>query len=226
MPENFKFSKRPLPQTEDLVIRAMVQDANGDAFYPLTFTRERIDYITEASKGVSGIALKNGAKISVSMPYEELERKIYFVDLSASPVLDLRPVTGSGVAAGAGVPSLTRVFKGSSDKGEKKPIVDKPLTIAVFARQEGEINFQMLSFLDTEVDWSSVEGGGSGRNGAYTLFPLKNRRGPFGESEIIIDMSRQAFMEMYAKAKMDGLDTLDLREQTRQRAPGGPKTGF
>lgn len=84
----------------------------------------------------------------------------------------------------------------------------------------------MFSFLDTEVDWSAVEGGGNGRNGPYTIFPLRNRRGPFGDSEIIVDMPRQSFMEIYATAKMEGLDTLDLREQTRQRTPGGPKPGF
>ena len=220
MPENFKFSKRPLPETDDLVIRAMVQDEKGAAFHPLTFTRERIDYVTEVSKGISGIALKNGVKIAVSMAYEELEQKVYFADLSASSVLDLRSVTGNAIKAE--VPSLTRVFTEESSKEAKKPIVDKPLTIAVFARQEGELNFQMFSFIDTEVDWSSVDGAGNGRNGPYTSLPLRNRRGPFGDDEVIIDV----FMELYSKAKLDGLEALDLREKTRRRAPGGPKISY
>lgn len=224
MPENFKFSKRPLPETDDLVIRAMVRDEKGADFHPLTFTRERIDYITEVSKGVSGIALKNGAKIAVSVAYEDLEQKIYFADLSAAPVLDLRAVTGGAVKAE--VPSLTRVFAEESAKEGEKPIVDKPLTIAVFARQEGEMNFQMFTFIDTEVDWSSVDGAGNGRNGPYTSLPLRNRRAPFGDDEVIIDMSRDVFMELYSKAKLDGLDTLDLREKTRRRAPEGPKISY
>jgi hypothetical protein len=225
MADGFKFAKRLTSDADELLIRALVQDADGKAFRPITFEKSRIDYVTEVADGISGIALKTGARIAVAMPYEELERKIYFPDLGAEPVLDLRDVTGEAVK-GARVPAPVQDFTAvaaPAAAAEKKPFVDKPLKIAMFVRQSGEQNFQMYFVTDTNIDWSGVDGEANGKNGMLTKFPLRYGKGPFGETELIVDIPRAAFMELYNKAKMDGLDELDIRDWTRRRDPDGHK---
>jgi hypothetical protein len=225
MTDGFKFAKRLSSDAEELVIRAQLQDAAGGAFRAVTFEKSRIDYITEVDAATSGIVLKTGARIAVAMPYEELERKIYFPELGVAPVLDLRDVTGAA-AAGKQVPEPAKDFAVAAEKPEapaKRPFVDKPLKIAVFVRQQSEQNFQMCFVTDTNIDWSHVEGATNGRNGMYTQLRLRYGKGPFGETDIIIDMPRAAFMELYNKAKMEGAEELDLRDWTRRRDPDGHK---
>ncbi|MDE1153135.1 MAG: hypothetical protein PW788_11415 [Micavibrio sp.] len=221
---NPKFNKRLLPDAEDLIVRAQVSTSDGKAFVPLSFTRERIDYLTAVSEGVSGIVLKNGAKIPVNMPYEALEAKVYFADILNEPVLDLRALTGP-YAAAAVLPALSAEFDAAAAPavdGDKPPMVNKELTIAVFVRQAEQQNFQMFFVKDTNINWAGVDGE-DGRNGKLTKLPLRSSVGPFGEKNIIIDISRPTFMEFYNKAKMQGLDELDLREWTRRRDPDGIK---
>ena len=222
MTEAFKFNKRLTPDAEDLVLRVLVPDAAGKAFHPMTFMRERIDYVTEVSEAISGIALKSGVKIPVAMPYEDLEKKIYFADIINEPVLDLRNVTGPAVADAA-LPKLSADFNTVSPAAEgAKPLVDRELTIAAFVRQKEEQNFQMFFVKDTNINWAGVAGE-DGRNGKMTTLPLRYGKGPFGETTIQIDIPRPAFMELYNKAKLDGQDTLDLRDWTRRRDPDGHK---
>ena len=223
MTDGFKVSKRLTLDADELIIRAQVEDAAGGTFRPVTFGKSRIDYITEVANGISGIALKTGARIAVAMPYEELERKIYFPDMRDEPVLDLREMTGPVVKA-AVVPEPARDFTtAAAPKPEKRPFVDKPLTIGVFVRQSGEQNFQMFFVPDTNINWGSVTGEANGKNGMLTKLPLRYGKGPFSEDTLIIDMPRAAFMEVYNKAKLDGLEELDLRERTRRRDPDAPK---
>src|SRR5476649_1256497 len=162
MAEGFKFSKRLAAETDEVLIRACVADREGGAWHAVTFEKSRIDYITEVVGGVSGIALKTGAKIAVAMPYEELERKIYFADAREAPVLDLRGLTGPAVKEVIGKMALPgpatdfaavcRAKKPPEKKSqEKKPMIDKPLKIAGFARQSGEQNFQMVFVMDSSI---------------------------------------------------------------------------
>jgi len=220
-----KFNKRILPDADDLILRAQAATADGKGFAPMSFTRERIDYLTSVSEGVSGIVLKNGVKIAVKMDYEALENKIFFADLLNAPVLDLRDVTGTNVTT-APVPALSVEFdaaaKPAAADGEKLPMVNKELTIAVFVRQAEQQNFQMFFIKDSNINWNGVDGE-DGRNGKMTKLPLRSGVGPFGEKNIIIDIARPSFMEFYNKAKMQGLDQLDLREWTRRRDPDGIK---
>jgi hypothetical protein len=228
MADAFKFSKKISSDAGELLIRAQIADAAGAGWNPVTFEKSRIDYVTGIGEGLSGIALKTGAKIAVKMPYDELERRIYLSDPREEPVLDLREVTGS-VVREARVPAPAADFSAAATAPapagfpEKRPMVDKPLKIALFARQSGEQNFQMLIFLDTNVDWSGVTGDANGKNGSMTKMPLLYGAGPFGESEVLFDMPRAAFMELYNRAKMEGLDELDLRDWTRRRDPDKTK---
>lgn len=200
------------------MIRAQVARAAGDGFQAIGFMRDRIDYVTEvdAEKGISGIALKNGTKIAVNMPYADLEKKIYFADFTAEPVLDLTGFTGAVVAA-VRQPALAVDFV-----PEKKPddvkysMEDVPLKIALFVRKAETQNFRMFIFDEEDVDWGSVEGI-DGRNGKSTRLTLDYGDGPFDEDEIIFDMPRPKFMELYNLAKMRGDKELDLREWTRRR---------
>lgn len=228
MAEGFKLHKRLTAEAEELVIRAQVQDAAGGAFRAVTFEKSRIDYVTEVTADISGIVLKTGARIAVAMPYAELEKKIYFPDLGEEPVLDLREKTGA-IVKDTPVPEVSRDFAAAAGPEqpqgfpEKKPFIDKPLKIGVFVRQTSQQNFQMFFVTDTNIDWSGVTGDDNGLNGKLTKLPLRYGKGPFGETEIIIDMPRPAFMEIYNKAKLDGLDELDLRDWTRRRDPDNNK---
>lgn len=215
------FSKTLGRDGQDLLIRAMAADDQG-AFRPVTFEKSRVDYIVGIDDKNSAIALVTGAKIAVAMAYEELEQKVY---ASEEAVLDLRSVTGP--AAVKVVPALAQDFTAAAKAKEEietpaYPMVNKPLKIAVFIRQAQEQNFQMHIFADTQIDWAAVTGE-EGRNGKITKLPLLHGKGPFGEKEMIIDMPRAAFMEVYSKAKMEGKAELDLRDWTRRRDPDGHK---
>lgn len=220
MTDGFKKLQKSFSATaDDLLIRAMIARADGSGYQMTGFKRDRIDYLTEldAEAGISGIALKTGAKIPVKMSYADLERKVYFTDLSETPVLDLSAVTGAAVPAA--MPSLSEDFETHKTPViEKQPLEDVPLKIALFARQSGEQNFRMFIFDEEDVDWETVEGI-NGKNGKSTKFTLDYGTGPFGEDEVIFDMPRPKFMELYNLAKMSGQSELDLREWTRRRDP-------
>lgn len=220
MTDGFKKLQKSFATTaEDLLIRAMIPRADGSGYQMTGFMRDRIDYLTEidAAAGISGIALKTGAKIPVKMPYAALEQKIYFADLSETPVLDLSAVTGAAVKTG--MLALSEDFEmHKALPAEKKPLEDVPLKIAVFVRQSEEQNFRMFIFDEEDVDWESVEGI-DGRNGKATKLTMSYGTGPFDEDEVIFDMPRPKFMELYNLAKMNGQEELDLREWTRRRDP-------
>lgn len=220
MTDGFKKLQKSFTATaEDLLIRAMIPRADGNGYQMTGFMRDRMDYLTEidAAEGISGIALKTGVKIPVKMPYAELEQKIYFTDLNTAPVLDLSAVTGAAVKTV--MPALSEDFETyKAATAEEKPLEDVPLKIAVFVRQSEEQNFRMFIFDEEDVDWESVDGI-NGRNGKATKLTLSYGTGPFEDDEIIFDMPRAKFMELYNLAKMSGQEELDLREWTRRRDP-------
>lgn len=218
MTERRLFSKNLARDGQELLVRAMAADEKG-GWRPVTFEKNRIDYVVGIDDKTSAIALVTGAKIAVALPYEQLEQKIYF---SEEPLLDLRSVTGPAVTAA--VPQLAQDFDAATQKQEAPgfPMVIRPVKIAVFVRQAQQQNFQMHIFVDSQIDWAAVTGE-EGLNGKLTKLPLLHGKGPFGEKEMIIDMPRAAFMEVYSKAKMEGKVELDLRDWTRRRDPDGHK---
>lgn len=205
---------------DDLLIRAKVLRDDGQSYAAVSFMRERVDYLADLGDDISGIVLKTGVKIAVRMPYEELEQAIYFADLQASPVLDLREKTG-GVAAKASFPDLGRDFTAAAPPAQtvKHSLEDVPLRIAFFARQPQEQNFQMCVLDEEDIDWKSVEGDTNGKNGPFTKFKLVYGQSPFGGKDVQFDMPRPKFMELYNLAKMNGDSELDLRDWTRRRDP-------
>lgn len=192
-------------------VLAYVTDSDGANFHRIVFEKTSVDYVMEVRSGLSAIALKSGVKIPVAMDFIELEKRIYESD---DPVLDLRAQTGKSLRES--VPELSREME--KNEGLKTTFEDKPMAIAVFVRQAHEQNFKMFAFSDDDVSWGGISGE-SGRNGDCTHLPLLHKRGPFGEKEIIIDLPRPAFMELYNKAKMNGVTELDLRDLTRRRDP-------
>ena len=220
MTDGFKKLQKSFSATaDDLLIRAMIPRADGNGYQMTGFKRDRIDYLAEldAEAGISGIALKSGAKIPVKMPYAELERKVHFTDLNETPVLDLSAVTGAAVqVAMSPLAPDFEIHKASPAK--KLSLEDVPLKIALFVRQAEEQNFRMFVFDEEDVDWTSVEGI-DGQNGKATQLTLSYGTGPFDDDEIIFDMPRPKFMELYNLAKMNGQPELDLREWTRRRDP-------
>lgn len=223
MTENLskKFSKSLMRAADDLLIRVQAARDDGKGYAAASFMRERVDYVVDLGGDLSGIVLKTGAKIAVRMGYDDLERAVYFADAQATPVLDLRSVTGA-VAAKAGFPYLSRDFSAAAPPAApaaKRSLEDVPLRIAFFARQPQQQNFQMCIIDEEDIDWGSIQGSTDGRNGPYTKLSLARGKGPFGGKEIMFDMPRPKFMELYNLAKMNGEEELDLRDWTRRRDP-------
>jgi len=216
-----KFGKSLSCAADDLLIRAQVARDDGKGYAAASFMRERVDYLVDLGDETSGIVLKTGAKIAVRMPYDALEQAVYFADPQATPVLDLREVTGKA-AAKAAFPELARDFAAAAPleaPAVKRSLEDVPLRIAFFARQPQQQNFQMCVIDEEDIDWTSVEGPTNGQNGPYTKFKLVYGQSPFGGKEIMFDMPRPKFMELYNLAKMNGDSELDLRDWTRRRDP-------
>lgn len=214
-----KIGKSMMRTADDLLIRAQMARDDGKGYAVAGFMRERIDYLADLGDGISGIVLKTGAKIAVRMSYDALEQAVYFADLQAAPVLDLREKTGADLAKAA-FPDMGRDFAAAAPApSQKRSLEDVPLRIAFFARQPEQQNFQMCVLDEEDIDWKSVEGATNGRNGSYTKFKLVYGQSPFGGKEVMFDMPRPKFMELYNLAKMNGDQELDLRDWTRRRDP-------
>ncbi|MBW7911108.1 MAG: hypothetical protein H3C49_07530 [Alphaproteobacteria bacterium] len=202
----------------DVIIRALAP-LDGGGFAAISFLRERVDYITALGDGVSGLCLKTGVKVPVKMEHKALEEAIYRTHPQETPVLDLMGVTGA-VAQDALFPSLRKDFAQEAPAPDRRSLDDVPLRIAFFARQPQQQNFKMCVFDEDAIDWSSVEGHTDGKNGAYTKLKLTyGHNSPFGGKEVMFDMPRPKFMELYNLAKMNGDEELDLRDWTRRRDP-------
>lgn len=201
----------------DMLIRAQVPQEGG-GFIAASFLRERIDYLVDLGPELSGIVLKTGAKIAVKMAYEALEQAVFLTDAQETPVLDLRSVTGQA-AAEAALPQLRQDFAAQQPAAAARDFTDVPLQIAFFARQPQQQNFKMCVVKEGDIDWKSVEGHTDGKNGPYTKFSLLYGQGPFGGKDVMFDMPRPKFMELYNLAKMNGYEKLDIREWTRRRDP-------
>lgn len=214
-----KFSKSIQGPAEDVLIRARFLRDDGQGYAAISFVRERVDFLVDLGEGSSGIVLKSGAKIAVRMDYDALEKAVYFADPHSTPVLDLTSVTGA--AAVHQVPEVSKSFNPAAQEpaAEKRSFDDVPLRIALFARQPQQQNFQMCFFDEEDIDWKTVEGATDGRNGPYTKFKLTYGSSPFGGKEVMFDMPRPKFMELYNLAKMKGEEELDLRDWTRRRDP-------
>lgn len=202
----------------DVIIRALAPQEGG-GFAAISFLRERVDYIAALGDGVSGLCLKTGVKVPVKMEHKALEDAIYRTHPQETPVLDLMDVTGAA-AQDALFPSLRKDFAQDAPPPERRSLDDVPLRIAFFARQPQQQNFKMCVFDEDDIDWASIEGSTDGKNGPYTKFKLTyGHTSPFGGKEVMFDMPRPKFMELYNLAKMNGDEELDLRDWTRRRDP-------
>lgn len=205
---------------DDLVITAFapVDSAEG-GWRQIAFKAAQVDYVFQIDKDISAMTLKNGVTIPVVMSFERLRQMVYEPDMSTGSGIDLTLITGNAVRDVQAVRLSTKFTPVAEAEGKKLPLVNKPLKIAVFVRQSEQQNFQMFFITDDRIDWAKVEGVEQAKNGKATKLALLYDKGPFGESSILIDMPRPAFMELYNKAKMEGASELDLRDWTRRRDP-------
>lgn len=220
-PLSRKLGKSISAPAEDLIIRAQVPRDDGQGFMKASFPRANVESIVDLGTGCAGIVLKSGAKLPVMMGFDALEQAVYFADLRRGAVLDLTPVTGE-VAARAAFPDLARAFAKEAPP-RRNSFDDVPLRIAFFVRQPQEQNFQMCVLDEEDINWKSVTGHSDGRNGPYTKMTLLYGESPFGGREIMVDIPRARFMELYNLAKMNGQEELDLRDETRRRDPDAGK---
>lgn len=207
---------------DDLIITAFapVEGASGD-WRQIAFKASQVDYVFQVDNDISAMTLKNGVTIPVVMSFERLRQTVYQPDMSTGSGIDLTLITGNAVRDVQAVRLSTKFnpVAEQETEGKKLPLVNKPLKIAVFVRQSEQQNFQMFFISDDRIDWAKVEGVDQAKNGKATKLALLYDKGPFGETSIMIDMPRPAFMELYNKAKMEGATELDLRDWTRRRDP-------
>ncbi len=213
---------------DDLVITAFapVEGADG-GWRQIAFKASAVDYVFQIDNDISAMTLKNGVTIPVVMGFERLRQAVYEPDMSTGNGIDLTLITGKAVGNVQAV-RLAKKFNPAAEEAPaadagKRPLVNKPLKLAVFVRQSEEQNFQMFFVTDDRINWAKVEGVEQGKNGKATKLALLYDKGPFGETAILIDMPRPAFMELYNKAKMEGASELDLRDWTRRRDPDKTK---
>lgn len=219
-PLSKKVFKSMSSAADDLIIRAQMPRDDGKGFMTASFPRANVEAVVDLGNGGAGIVLKSGAKLPVLMNFDALEQAVFFADLRRGSVLDLTPVTGD-VAAKAIFPDLSRAFAKEAPRVEtpRHGFDDVPLRLAFFVRQPSEQNFQMCVLDEEDINWKSVTGHTDGRNGPYTKMTLLYGESPFGGREIMIDIPRARFMELYNLAKMNGQEELDLRDETRRRDP-------
>lgn len=208
--------------SDDLIITAFapVEGAEG-GWRQIAFKAQQVDYVSQIDNDISAMTLKNGVTIPVLMAFERLRDTVYQPDMSTGNGIDLTLITGNAVRDVQAV-RLSKKFNPAADteaEAKKLPFVNKPLKIAVFVRQSEQQNFQMFFISDDRIDWAKVEGVEQAKNGKATKLALLYDKGPFGETSVLIDMPRPAFMELYNKAKMEGATELDLRDWTRRRDP-------
>lgn len=205
---------------DDLIITAFapVEGAEG-GWRQIAFKAQQVDYVSQIDNDISAMTLKNGVTIPVVMAFERLRETVYQPDMSTGNSIDLTLITGRAVGDVQTVRLSKKFNPAAGAETEKRPFVNKPLKIAVFVRQSEQQNFQMFFISDDRIDWAKVEGVEQAKNGKATKLALLYDKGPFGESSVLIDMPRPAFMELYNKAKMEGATELDLRDWTRRRDP-------
>lgn len=207
---------------DDLIITANAPvEGAENGWRQIAFKASSVDYVFQVDAEISAMTLKNGVTIPVVMGFERLRQTVYQPDMSTGNGIDLTLITGPAVRDVQAVRLSTKFNPvAEEEKGpEKRPLVNKPLKIAVFVRQHEQQNFQMFFISDDRIDWAKVEGIEQGKNGKATKLALLWDKGPFGETSVLIDMPRPAFMELYNKAKMEGATELDLRDWTRRRDP-------
>ena len=99
----------------DRRIRVQVGNQQGNGFHALTVAESEIQGVAEMGQDRSALVLRSGTEIPVSLPYEQLEQKIYEPDFkNDGPVLDLRDVTGE--AAKPKAPANTNQAPAPGDK--------------------------------------------------------------------------------------------------------------
>lgn len=201
------YSKDLMTAPPETVVRARMGE--GKYFRDVSFLVSEVSYLMARGDNHSSLALKIGKEIAFNIPLQELEDRIFRGKGVVDHVIDLREnVHGE----------WDNEFNKLAKKEETQGIINRPLKIAAFIRQAQQFNFMLHIFHESEVDWSRVVGE-NGKNGQCTHLPLKNTKGPFDETKMIIDIPRIRFMELYNEAKMKGLTELDLREMTRRKDP-------
>jgi len=174
----------------------------------VSFPRGAIEHIRETGAEASVIRLLSGMEIALALPQRAAVERIYSpraagdVDLTAQAVADI---------------AVASAFNAQAAGGIETP---KEIRFSLFVRSRQTLNYQLFQFKESDVHWGGVVGQTDGKNGPYTSLPLKSKIGPFGEKEIIFDMKKQLFMELYLLAKKERRDVLNLEEETRYSPSG------
>jgi uncharacterized protein DUF1566 len=104
MPQPSFRAKEMSGSRSDRLIRVLAANQNSDGFHALTFPENEIQGVADMGQDRSALVLRSGIEIPVTLPYEQLEQRIYQPDFrNDGPVLDLRDLTGDAARKPAAV---------------------------------------------------------------------------------------------------------------------------
>lgn len=189
----------------DILIEALVPAQGGDnKFYRVAFKASEITHMVEINDKVSGLVLKNNISIPVAMPFDDLQQKIYAIDLKSEPVLDLKKVTGE-VVQDILVPQLADTFNKKAESFDTSSI-----RIYGIFRQPETYECATFSFLETDVSFRPIDTYKSKSNkGIEITFNKSAAKCPFG-NRAVLDMPYEDFIYFLTNAKKTNKKELNL----------------
>lgn len=173
------------------LIRAQVREPNG-AYVETSFSSAAIERLSPIDIHSSVMVLGSGTRIDVDMPFEQLEKTIYFRDLRGDSFLDLRPLTGTGM-------------EGKYD-----------LELKFWACEWSEYGSSRycLTLNDKNILWDSVrelEGSNSEDGMSGTLLPLVKPLANRWRSAVV-HIPKAELLKAYHEAQAQHVRELDLTE--------------
>jgi hypothetical protein len=217
-----KYSIRSLAdEAGTRMVRAWVKKGDGLA-YAMTFPVGAIDGLIALNEAASGIVLRSGVKIPVLLPQAELQKKIYSSDLrNGQAEINLLDVTVDAYKQ-VTMPGLAKKF--NEEKAEEKVVetVEKPKGLKIYAvlRKEGSYEFMPCEFYESDIQSFSAQRNSQAKSGFTVLVQFntaaKSTHLPF--TKAYIDMPHDDFVDLYTRAKTNGLSQLDLCKTVRENS--------
>lgn len=204
-----------------IAVRIPVQDDTAQT-RRYEFRASKVDGLLEISDNRSALLLENDRQIPVNLPLAELRRRFHARGGGANQ-LDLTEVTGALPASGSADEDLKSVFTAVLPAQKNSDIPENPdLKITFFAHHRLDEN-PTAKYCPVTVLWSNISRTNksvSAKNTTcITLHQPVDVPGANDRSRWWLDMDADVFMAAVNEAMINGTAHLDLREQTRKRAP-------
>jgi hypothetical protein len=203
-----------------IAVRIPVSGAAGDTRH-YEFRASKVDGLLEISENRSALLLDNDKQIPVNLPLQELRRRFHGRGNAANQ-LDLTDVTGIEEAQESDLKAaFTATLPARKDSNQNIP-ENPDLKITFFAHHRLDEN-PTAKYCPVTVLWSNISrtnASVSAKNTTcITLHQPVDVAGAPERTRWWLDMDANIFMAAINDAMINGTSHLDLREETRKRAP-------